>query len=241
MKCPWPPASSGCAKKARRWPRLLEQCSPWCPGSFATKSPSPLKQELAEWLKLHYDEQWSPVRAELAFENSPGRPNAIRPVPPALLPSARASPCAVPSSSLVKHSQGGKLRVIDLKTGMVRAQENFLIGGGETLQPVLYAMAVEDFLGAPVVQSSLEYCTLRGGFNSVTLQRIPQARRKVIEALHQLQNTIEAGHLPAYPQRDGCSRCDFQAVCGPRAEMLSRHKQFGSKATVAADWWRERP
>src|SRR5439155_20261718 len=60
---------------------------------------------------------------------------------------------------------GLRLRVTDHKTGKERFAEGGVIDGGRTLQPVLYALAVEKlFPGATVDSGRLYYCTAAGGF-----------------------------------------------------------------------------
>ena len=44
-----------------------------------------------------------------------------------------------------------------------------IIGGGRTLQPVLYSLALESATGRPVVEGRLYYATTDGGFRDVTI------------------------------------------------------------------------
>jgi hypothetical protein len=50
------------------------------------------------------------------------------------------------SIDLVEASVWGAVRATDYKTGKVRAQRDAVISGGETLQPVLYALALEKLM-----------------------------------------------------------------------------------------------
>ena len=51
------------------------------------------------------------------------------------------------SIDLVERHSSGKLRATDHKTGKARAKEGVVIGGGQHLQPVLYALACEKVFG----------------------------------------------------------------------------------------------
>jgi len=57
------------------------------------------------------------------------------------------------------------LRVTDYKTGRVPEELPVSVGGGEALQPLLYAVAVERLLGKPVERGALFYTTGRGGLS----------------------------------------------------------------------------
>src|SRR5580658_10282862 len=58
----------------------------------------------------------------------------------------------------------------DHKTGKVRAEKNFVIGGGKTLQPVLYALAAERVLEEPIQSGRLYYCTAAGNYEERIVQ-----------------------------------------------------------------------
>jgi hypothetical protein len=60
------------------------------------------------------------------------------------------------SIDLVERHPRGALRATDHKTGKVRAGPDVVVGGGQVLQPVLYALAIEKLLPSP---SNPDVCT----------------------------------------------------------------------------------
>ncbi len=130
---------------------------------------------------------------------------------------------------------GDGLRVTDHKTG--RAPDGIrgvTVGGGAVLQPVLYAIAVEQVLGKPVVESRLSYCTSAGGYAVHAVPLIPLARTSGLEVLTVIDRAIASGTLPAAPGPDACARCDFTAVCGPDAARRTAAKPAALIADLAA-------
>ena len=67
----------------------------------------------------------------------------------------------------------------DHKTGKVRAEKNFVIGGGKTLQPVLYALAAESVLKEKIYAGRLYYCTAAGGYEERIVEINDEARKAV--------------------------------------------------------------
>ncbi len=128
------------------------------------------------------------------------------------------------SIDLVEQSlSSGHLRVVDHKTGLFPNPAPRYVGGGEYLQPLLYALSAESLLEGPVDSGSLFYCTQRGGFREVEIPLDDEGRRRVREVLTTLGKEVERGFLPAAPRKDACRFCDFIAVCGPYEEYrLSR-------------------
>ena len=110
------------------------------------------------------------------------------------------------------------LRVTDHKTGKNRTTWKTVIGGGGTLQPVLYSLAVRQALGAEVTSGRLYYCTAPGGFTEHEIPINEANTRLGLEALEIVDRAIELGFLPAAPQEGACSWCDFRPVCGPHEE-----------------------
>jgi ATP-dependent helicase/nuclease subunit B len=108
-----------------------------------------------------------------------------------------------------------ELRVTDHKTGRNRTTPRTVIGGGGTLQPVIYGLAVETMLGRPVREGRLFYATTAGGFAEHPVPLSEGNRRAAIEALEIIDRAIELGFLPAAPAERACSWCDFRSVCGP--------------------------
>ncbi len=124
-----------------------------------------------------------------------------------------------------EHGQTGVLRVTDHKTGKDRTKDNLVIGGGETLQPVLYSAAVEQITNKAVAESRLFFCTTAGGYKVRPVSLLPQARRSGVEALEIVDRAIELGFLAAAPNQRACAWCDFRPVCGPHEELRITRKQ----------------
>jgi ATP-dependent helicase/nuclease subunit B len=110
------------------------------------------------------------------------------------------------------------VRVTDHKTGKNRSTPRTVIGGGGTLQPVLYGMAIEEILSRPVVSGRLFYCTAAGRFTEHEIPLNDANRRAGLEALEIVDRAIELGFLPPAPAPRACTWCDFRTVCGPDEE-----------------------
>ena len=128
---------------------------------------------------------------------------------------------------------GSTLRVTDHKTGADRTKDNMVIAGGETLQPVLYALAVEAALGAQVEEARLFFCTSRGGFVERVVRNDERARTQGRQVLEVIDAAIGRGFLPPAPRLEACLHCDFHLVCGPHEEERVRRKENQSLADLA--------
>jgi CRISPR/Cas system-associated exonuclease Cas4 (RecB family) len=123
-----------------------------------------------------------------------------------------------------EHHQTGVLRVTDHKTGKDRTKDTLVIGGGGTLQPVLYSAAIEKVTGRPVAETRLFFCTAAGGYKVRPVPLLPAARRAGVEALEIVDRAIELGFLAAAPNERACAWCDFRPVCGPHEELRIARK-----------------
>ena len=130
------------------------------------------------------------------------------------------------------------LRVTDYKTGRDYTKRNLVVGGGEMLQPVLYGLAVEQLLGARVVESRLYYCTRAGGFGERVVALSGEARGRGTEVLGLIDRAIAAGFLPPAPRTRACGICDFRDVCGPNEEIRVKLKEQARMDELRAlrDW-----
>ena len=126
----------------------------------------------------------------------------------------------------------GVLRVTDYKTGKVRAQKNFIIAGGKTLQPVLYALAAERLLGEPVRSGRLYYCTATGGYEERVVEMNGDARTAARDFVAIVKEALEAGFLPAAPDARECDWCDYKRVCGPYEERRVKMKPVARLAQL---------
>ncbi len=185
-----------------------------------------IKADLLEWLRRQGDERrWVPWRFELAFGLAGAR-GAER--DPTSRPEAVPLPTGIAlrgSIDLVERDAGGALRATDYKTGVARAFPGTVIGGGRTLQPVLYALALEQlFPGQPVAGGRLSYCTSKGGFTDVDIPLDDEARAAAGELTRTLEHHLAEAFLPAAPEEGACEYCDYLAVCGTGEELRVRRK-----------------
>jgi len=112
-----------------------------------------------------------------------------------------------------------QFRVTDHKTGRDYTKEGWIVGGGETLQPVLYSLVVEAALGRAVPEARLAFSTSRGGFTERRFAINDFARLYGKQALEAIENSILAGAMPPAPKEGKCAYCDFRSVCGPLEEQ----------------------
>jgi CRISPR/Cas system-associated exonuclease Cas4 (RecB family) len=139
------------------------------------------------------------------------------------------------SVDLVELRDGGaQVRVTDHKTGRNRATPRTVIGGGGTLQPVLYGMAIEAILAKPVVSGRLFYCTAAGGFAEHEIALTDANRKAGLQALEIVDRAIELGFLPPAPAVRACGWCDFRTVCGPDEEKRVARKPAEQLGDLAA-------
>jgi CRISPR/Cas system-associated exonuclease Cas4 (RecB family) len=178
-----------------------------------------IRADLREWMRRMTEnrEGYLPERFELAFGLT-DRPQAD--------PASVEEPVALiegislrGSIDLVERGLDSKLRVTDHKTGRVRADKNLLIGGGKTLQPVLYALAAERILGEPIAAGRLYYCTAAGGYEDRVVVLDAAARNSIVEFARVVGAALSGGFLPAAPNKKECDYCDYRRVCGPYEEM----------------------
>jgi len=184
-----------------------------------------VKIDLREWLRrTAADAGWTPWRFELSF----GLPEMAQ-----RDPHSRPDPVALDeglllrgSIDLVERDPHGGLRATDYKTGKAWAEPTTVIGGGATLQPALYALALGKlFPEAPIDGGRLYYCTYAGEYTTVAVPLDERARNSVRALAHTVADAVERGFLPAAPreQRE-CDRCDYLAVCGPNEWSRSNRK-----------------
>jgi CRISPR/Cas system-associated exonuclease Cas4 (RecB family) len=184
-----------------------------------------IARDLRGWLRRVAEDggPWMPRYFELAFGLPPSDERD---------PHSAAEPVLIDGRFILRgavdlveqHRDSGALRVTDHKTGKDRTKENLAIGGGGTLQPVLYSLAVEQVTGQPVTESRLFFCTSAGGYKVRPVPLTPQNRRMGVEALEVIDRAIETGFLAAAPNDGACVWCDFRAVCGPNEEMRVARK-----------------
>ncbi|HLL24701.1 MAG TPA: PD-(D/E)XK nuclease family protein, partial [Kofleriaceae bacterium] len=184
-----------------------------------------IRADLREWLRRMADDPtWTPRRFELAFglEQKAGRDPASPDAPVQLSIGLQLRG----SIDLVEEGPAGLLRATDHKTGKAKVERGTLIEGGKSLQPTLYALALERiFPDATVSGGRLYYCTTRGEFSDVNVP-LDDAARGAAELLAKtLTHYFEQGFFPAAPAKDECKYCDYKPVCGPYEEMRAKKKE----------------
>jgi CRISPR/Cas system-associated exonuclease Cas4 (RecB family) len=188
--------------------------------------------DIREWLRRLLADlpQWRPRHAEFGFGFPP---TALRD------PQSQPDPVTLDGGwllhgvvDLIEARVGADtLRVTDHKTGANRTDPGLTVGGGETLQPVLYGLAVEAALGQPVAEARLSFCTSRGGFTERVVPLGQGQRRKGLEVLEIVDRALQSGTLVPSPKEGACRWCDFGAICGPHEETRTATKD----ATVLGD------
>ena len=123
-----------------------------------------------------------------------------------------------------QHGALGSLRVTDHKTGRNRTTKGLVVGGGGTLQPIVYSLVAEQMLGVPVSSARLWFATTAGGFTEHPVSLRDEHRRAGIEVLEIVDRAVELGALPQAPKAGSCTWCDFRAVCGPHEEDRAKRK-----------------
>jgi len=183
------------------------------------------RADLAEWLvRMTESPEWVPVATELAF----GLPEDDTPRDPA----STSEPVALTDEGLVLRgaidlveARGDELRATDHKSGAVPDFDGPITDGGRSLQPVLYARALEALRpDAKVVGGRLYYCTSRGQFAARPVVLTHTARDAVRTVAETLGKSIDKGFLPAWPDAGACDRCDYRRVCGPAEPRRVRKK-----------------
>jgi len=178
-----------------------------------------IRADLREMLRRATEEAtWVPAHFELSFGLTERRERDPRSIDaPAVLD------CGIQlrgSIDLVERREGGALRATDYKTGKARAVDGTIIGGGETLQPVLYALTLEKLFPEQRIDSGrLYYCTSIGEFKEVTIPLDDEARDAAALVAKTVGEALENGFLPAAPAARGCEWCDYRPVCGPYEEL----------------------
>ncbi|TMA29803.1 MAG: Dna2/Cas4 domain-containing protein [Deltaproteobacteria bacterium] len=186
-----------------------------------------VKVDLREWLRRSSEERdWMPWRFELAFglADQENRDSHSTADPVALDEGLQLRG----SIDLVERKADGALRATDHKTGKIRAEPGVVIGGGATLQPALYALALEKlFPGERVEEGRLYYCTYTGDFTAVSVPLDGKTRESVKALASTVADAVQRGFLPAAPREGECQYCDYLAVCGPHEEQRVKRKPAG--------------
>jgi RecB family exonuclease len=184
-----------------------------------------VRRDLRGWMRRLAAEEggWEARYIELGFglPPSPDRDGASLPDPVAV--DGRFALRGAVDLVEAQASTGG-LRVTDHKTGKDRTSDGLIIGGGNVLQPVLYAAVVERALRRDVTEARLSFCTVAGGYRIRPVGLTPHAHRLGVEALEVIDRAVETGTLLPAPAEGACRSCDFRLVCGPSAAEHAARK-----------------
>ncbi len=190
-----------------------------------------LRTDLRGWLRQRAQlaadgEQWQPRYFEFSFglTRSGDRDPESRSEEALILDGIRLRG----SIDLVEEDTStDSLRIIDHKTGRAPSQPPVTLGGGEILQPMLYALAAENLLGKPVGTSELSYCTQRGDYRRVEVSVNEESRKHTERAMQLIDRSLQEGFLPAAPREKACMYCDYRIVCGPYEQLRTARKDRG--------------
>jgi ATP-dependent helicase/nuclease subunit B len=184
-----------------------------------------MRADLRIWLrKVAEQDGWVPVHFEFGFGFPPNEERDA---------ASRSDPVVLAGGSklhgvvdLIERSEDeSRWRITDHKTGKDHTRKGLVVGKGEYLQPVFYALAVEAALERTVIEGRLFYCTTAGGFSERSIPLDPLARRSAEVVLRTVDNTIASCFLVPAPREQACDYCDFQAVCGPYEQIRLGRKQ----------------
>jgi ATP-dependent helicase/nuclease subunit B len=198
-----------------------------------------LRADLRGWLqqKATLEADWLPRYFELSFglRDPAGRDPRSRKEAVEIEGGFRLQG----SIDLVERHSSGVLRVVDHKTGRIPDPRPELVGGGEVLQPVLYALAAENMLGEPVSFGRLYYSTIGQNYTTVDVALNDWSRQRTAQVLRVIDDAMRDGFLPAAPRKDGCKRCEYLPVCGPyEEERVAEKSQPELKRLKELRQWR---
>lgn len=181
-----------------------------------------LRADLHAWISGRGSE-WQPEFIELAFGLPEREECDPKSVPEPVLIEGRWPMRG--SIDLVEQRPDGRLRVLDHKSGKPGKKDwKLCVGHGETLQPVLYALALEALGYACPETAALSWGTLRGGFRIDPIPIDADARQKTARVLQAIDAHVHRGFLPAAPRDGACKNCDYLPVCGPWEEVRMKAK-----------------
>lgn len=189
------------------------------------------RRDLAGWVDRLAQSEWQPVYFELGFGLPPSERRDRRSL---LEPVEIDAGIKLRGAIDVVERAGSRLRATDNKTGRGPVRSRYLvIGGGQILQPALYAMVLAKlFPEDEVAGGRLYYCTERGAYEDEEVALDETARAAVDDLVAAVAAAIGGGFLPAYPAEGACGRCDYLAVCGPYEEIRTQRKDRGAVARL---------
>ncbi|MDP8981058.1 MAG: PD-(D/E)XK nuclease family protein [Acidobacteriota bacterium] len=184
-----------------------------------------LRTDLRGWIQHMFstETEWLPAHFEFSFGLRRGtRRDPASTDAEAVLASGVRLRGAI--DLIEKHASRGTLRITDHKTGRAPERIPRFVGGGGTLQPLVYAMAAERLLDAATESSRLSYCTQRGNYQLVEIPVTSEGRQRVARVFEIIDDALERGFLPSAPQAKACTLCDYRVICGPYEELRTSRK-----------------
>jgi ATP-dependent helicase/nuclease subunit B len=169
-----------------------------------------LRLDVRYWLRELLQSDWQVVKLELPFGLAavPDEEDAG----PVMLDSGLALRGRIDAIE----QRHGELRATDYKTGEATAASNSIIAGGRSLQPALYALAIEKlFPSSRVIGGNAYYCTARGGFARRPVELNDWTRKAAAEVARAIAEAFSDAFFPAAPAQDACELCEFRVGCGP--------------------------
>jgi RecB family exonuclease len=181
-----------------------------------------LRADLMGWLATRQP-GWTPLYVELAFglKDLSDRDQSSVTTPVAIAGDFRVSG----SMDLVERHTDGRLRVVDHKTGAFPYKlKNLVIDGGEILQPVIYAEALERLTSETVTEALLSFSTIKGGYRTLQIPITEESKRRATKVLELADDMVSRAFLPAAPRGDACKNCEYISVCGPYEAQRLKQK-----------------
>ncbi len=173
-----------------------------------------LRTDLRGWLQhvARDDDEWRPVEFEMEFGDE--RPIELE----------QGVHLKGRIDLVEKNVAREAFRVTDHKTGKRPDTIPRWVGGGRSLQPLLYGLAAEKLLESPVESGRLLYATQKGGYTPIEIKLDERARLFLQKLLSDIDASIANGFLPPVPAKDACEFCDYRIVCGPYEERRLNKK-----------------
>ena len=185
-----------------------------------------LRVDLRTWIRSASQEPdgWVPIHFDYAFGLAGGEDRD---------PESTSEEAAILDGMRLRgiidlvemHPSHRVLRITDHKTGKAKDPVPQSVGRGETLQPLLYSLALQELRGLRVVGGRLDYCTQRGNFQVQRIRLDREGRHRIGEVLETIDRAVGEGFLPAAPREESCASCDYRAVCGPYEELRTGLKE----------------
>ena len=195
-----------------------------------------IRADLREWLRRASEDEsgYVPVHFELSFGLAHRRDR--RHADPRSVVNPVDLDCGIQlrgSIDLVERHPDGSIRVTDHKTGKANVTPRQRIGGGTSLQPMLYALAAEKLFagGASATSGRLYFCTSNGSFTEHAVLLDDLSRNAAVVVAQTIGKAIDSSFLPAAPAErtstrpQACQYCDYRVVCGPNEERRTALKK----------------